>query len=215
MKTTASRFDAVIFDCDGTLVDSEPLGLAAIAQEALALGVEPVHLADLDTMKGQSMATTLATIAQRWGRELPADFETTVRATMAESFKTQLQPMPGALALLQRLTVPYCVASNGPRAKTELTLLVTGLLPLLQGRIFSAYEVGAFKPSPALFLHAARAIGVAPERCVVVEDSTFGMRAGLAAGMRVCALGSPELLPAELQAQVRHLAALEELLDEL
>jgi HAD superfamily hydrolase (TIGR01509 family) len=216
MKTQlSSRFDAVIFDCHGTLVDSEPLGLAAIAQEVLALGIDPAYLADLDTMKGQSMATTLATIAQRWDHSLPPDFEATVRARMAESFKTQLQPMPGALTLLQRLTVPYCVATNGPRAKTELTLAVTGLLPLLRGRIFSAYEVGAFKPDPTLFVHAARSIGAVPERCVVVEDSTFGVRAGLAAGMQVYALRSPEPLPADVRQHVRHLSSLKELLDEL
>ena len=214
MKTPPiSHFSAVIFDCDGTLVDSEPLALAAIEHEALALGVQPSALADLHAMKGQSMASTLTTIAQRWGHPLPADFEATVRARMAESFKTQLQPMPGALALLQQLTIPYCVATNGPRAKTELTLSITGLLPLFQGRIFSAYELGAFKPDPALFLHAASSIGVKPERCVVVEDSTAGVRAGLAAGMHVCVLRSQQPLPADLQHHVRHLSSLEELLD--
>lgn len=186
-----SHFSAVIFDCDGTLVDSEPLALAAIEHEALALEVQPTELADLHTTKGQSMASTLATIAQRWGRSLPADFETTVRARMAEVFRQQLQPMPGALALLQRLKLPYCVATNGPRAMSELTLSVTGLLPLLQDRIFSAYEVGAFKPDPALFLHAARVMGVEPDQCLVVEDSTAGVRDGLAAGMHACVLHSP------------------------
>lgn len=98
MKTQlSSRFDAVIFDCDGTLVDSEPLGLAAIAQEVLALGIDSAYLADLDRMKGQSMAATLATIAQRSGHSLPSDFEATVRARMAASFRTQLQPMPGGI----------------------------------------------------------------------------------------------------------------------
>jgi HAD superfamily hydrolase (TIGR01509 family) len=207
-------FEAVIFDCDGTLVDSEPILQAAIEEQALALGVAPALLADLHEMKGQSMALTLATLGQRRGRPLPEDFEATVRARMAEIFRERLQPMPGALALLQRLAVPYCVATNGPRAKTELTLAVTGLLPLLRpDRIFSAYEVGAFKPDPALFLHAARALGVAPGRCAVVEDSASGVRAGLAAGMQVHVLRSAQPLPAELHGQVRHLDALEALLD--
>ncbi len=208
-----TSFDAVIFDCDGTLVDSEPILLAAVEEQALALGVAPALLADLHEMKGQSMALTLATIGQRRGRPLPGDFEATVRARMAETFKERLQPMPGAQALLRRLALPFCVATNGPRAKTELTLSVTGLLPLLRpDRIFSAYEVGAFKPDPALFLHAARALGVAPERCAVVEDSPSGVRAGLAAGMQVHVLRSDHPLPTELHAQVRHLDALEELL---
>jgi HAD superfamily hydrolase (TIGR01509 family) len=117
------------------------------------------------------------------------------------------------LGLLQRLEVPYCVATNGPRVKTELTLSITGLLPLLQDRIFSAYEVGAFKPDPTLFLHAARVMDVEPARCLVVEDSAAGVRAGLAAGMHVCVLHSPQPLPAELRNRVHHLSLLEELLD--
>ncbi|WP_298235716.1 HAD-IA family hydrolase [uncultured Azohydromonas sp.] len=209
-----TSFDAVIFDCDGTLVDSEPILLATVEEQALALGVAPALLADLHEMKGQSMALTLATIGQRRGRPLPEDFEATVRARMAETLKERLQPMPGARALLRRLALPFCVATNGPRAKTELTLSITGLLPLLRpDRIFSAYEVGAFKPDPALFLHAARALGVAPGRCAVVEDSPSGVRAGLAAGMQVHVLRSAQPLPTELHARVRHLDALEELLD--
>jgi HAD superfamily hydrolase (TIGR01509 family) len=212
-KQRVSQFSAVIFDCDGTLVDSEPLSLAAIEHEALALGVRPSVLANLHAMKGQSMVSTLTTIAQGWGHPLPTDFEATVRARMADTFRTQLQPMPGALALLQRLKLPYCVATNGPRAKTELTLSITGLLPLLQDRIFSAYDVGAFKPDPALFLHAARFMGIEPERCLVVEDSAAGVRAGLAAGMHVCVLRSAQALPVELRDRVWYLSLLEELLD--
>ncbi|WP_157269488.1 HAD family hydrolase [Azohydromonas aeria] len=211
---TPISFDAVIFDCDGTLVDSEPILAATVREQALALGVAPALLEDLHAMKGQSMALTLSLIARRWGRPLPADFEATVRARMAEVFQERLQPMPGAQALLRRLRLPCCVATNGPRAKTELTLALTGLLPLLRpDRIFSAYDVGAFKPDPALFLHAARALGVAPGRCAVVEDSESGVRAGLAAGMQVHVLRSAQPLPAPLHERVRHLDTLEALID--
>jgi HAD superfamily hydrolase (TIGR01509 family) len=207
-------FDAVIFDCDGTLVDSEPILHAAVCDEAVALGLAADRLPAPEDFKGQSMLLTMALVAQRLGRPLPADFEATVRGRMAETFRERLQPMPGALALLQRLTVPFCVATNGPRAKTELTLGVTGLLPLVGGeRIFSAYDIGAYKPDPTLFLHAARALGVAPQRCAVVEDSEAGVRAGLAAGMRVHVLRSAHALPDELHARVRHLGALGELLE--
>jgi HAD superfamily hydrolase (TIGR01509 family) len=112
-----------------------------------------------------------------------------VRLRMAEAFRLRLQPMPGARELLASLTLPFCVASSGPRAKIELSLSLTGLAPLVNGRIFSSYDVGTWKPEPGIFLHAAAALGVAPSECAVVEDSEPGVRAGLAAGMRVFAYG--------------------------
>ncbi|XXY14999.1 HAD-IA family hydrolase [Sorangium sp. So ce216] len=99
-----------------------------------------------------------------------------------------LRPMDGALALVSALSIPFCVASSGPREKIELSLSVTGLSPFFSGRIFSSYEVGAWKPDPGLFLHAAGAMGIPPSGCVVVEDSGPGIAAGLAAGMTVVAL---------------------------
>ena len=87
--------------------------------------------------------------------------------------------------VLQDLQLPYCVASSGPREKIELSLYTTGLLHYFQGRIFSAYEVGSWKPAPGLFLHAAHALSVPPERCAVIEDSVLGVQAGRAAGMTV------------------------------
>jgi HAD superfamily hydrolase (TIGR01509 family) len=203
--------DAVIFDCDGTLVDSEPLGFSAILAEARALGIELMSEEDLFPLKGQSMATCLQAVQRRYGQPLPDDFEATLRKSMAAAFRDRLQPMPGALEMLRSLKLPYCVASNGPREKIELTLEITGLLPLFRGRVFSAYEVGSFKPEPGLFLHAARAMGVVPERCAVVEDSVAGVRAGLAAGMSVYALRSPQPLPPDLAGQVQNLDRLDEL----
>lgn len=87
--------------------------------------------------------------------------------------------------MLRQLDRPYCVASSGPRDKIEHSLSITGLLGYFPGRIFSAYDVGSWKPDPGLFLHAAETMGVAPERCAVVEDSVLGVQAGVAAGMTV------------------------------
>ena len=201
---------AVIFDCDGTLVDSEPIALAAWAQEARTLD-PPVLFDDdeLQVLKGQGISFTLSFLARHFGRPLPPDFELRARERMAQAFRERLQPIPGALALLQSLKLPYCVASNGPRQKMELTLGVTGLLPWLDGRIFSAYEVGSFKPDPGLFLHAARELGVVPQRCAVVEDSPAGIEAGLAAGMTVYALPAAAPLPPEWAARVLLIDGLE------
>lgn len=113
-----------------------------------------------------------------------------MRRRTADVFHRRLRPIEGALELLESLTVPFCVASSGPREKIELSLRTTGLLPLIGDRIFSAYEIGSWKPHPGLFLHAAAAMGVPASSCGVVEDSEPGIEAGVAAGMHVFAFGS-------------------------
>jgi HAD superfamily hydrolase (TIGR01509 family) len=210
---SGASIGAVIFDCDGTLVDSEPIAAAAWADEVRALDpAVALDDDDLQALKGQGLPFVLDFLGQRIGRALPHDIETRVRHRMAVAFRERLQPIPGAMELLQSLSLPYCVASNGPRQKMELTLGVTGLLPWLQGRIFSAYEVGSFKPEPGLFLHAARELGVAPERCAVVEDSLTGIEAGLAAGMTVYALPAAAPLPREWAARVQPIDGLHALM---
>lgn len=197
---------AVIFDCDGTLVDSEGLGAevlsAALAEEGFAMPPAEVLLA----FRGRRLLTALAEVEAQLGRPLAQDFIPRLHASTAIALQAGLREIPGALALLQSLTLPFCVASNAIRAKTELSLRLTGLLPHVGDRVFSAYEVGAWKPAPDLFLHAAAALGVAPAHCLVVEDSEPGVLAALAAGMRVVALqhgAPPAWLPAQVPAITR------------
>jgi len=119
---------------------------------------------------------------------------------MAARFRSDLQAIEGVHSALERIDFPTCVASSGPREKILLSLELTGLLSRFTDRIFSAYEVGSWKPDPGLFLHAASALGVKPEACVVIEDSLPGVQAGIAAGMRVYAYtpdGDPQLLAQE------------------
>lgn len=178
-------FEAIIFDCDGTLVDSEALGNQVLVECVAELGLEFPLKEALALFTGRKMGDSIAIIEQRLGRKVPAEFVPDMRRRMGEVFKARLQPMPGVRELLPELTTPYCVASNGPREKMELSLDITGLLPYFQGRIISAYDIGSWKPEPGLFLHAADVMGVAPERCAVVEDSALGAWAGKAAGMTV------------------------------
>jgi HAD superfamily hydrolase (TIGR01509 family) len=203
--------NAVIFDCDGTLVDSEPLGLEVLLRESRALGAHWASDADVLVLKGRPMAAALREIEQRIGHPLPPGFEDAVRLAMAEAFRDRLAPIPDAASALAALHVPYCVASNGPRHKIELTLGLTGLLPLFQGRVFSAYDVGSWKPDPGLFLYAANEMGAEPAQCVVVEDSESGVRAGLAAGMSVYLLRSAQPLPTDLAAHVHMLESLSDI----
>ena len=106
-------------------------------------------------------------------------------ARCSGAFEADLQAIEGIHAALAAITIPGCVVSNGPMSKLTHTLGLTKLLGHFEGRIFSAYDVGSWKSDPGLFLHAARALGIDPSRCVVVEDSLSGVRAAKAAGMRV------------------------------
>lgn len=197
------RIDAVLFDCDGVLVDSERIATECIVKFAARFGARFEFDEALERFTGARMADNLRDIEERGGCTLPDDFEERLRARMATEFETRIRPVDGALALVEALAVPYCVVSNGPRSKMEVTLGVTGLLEHFAGRIVSAYEVGAWKPDPELFLHAARILEVAPGRCAVVEDSGYGIAAGLAAGMQVFALAPTARMPALPEGVIR------------
>ncbi|WP_083686236.1 HAD family hydrolase [Rhodoferax koreense] len=204
---------ALIFDCDGTLVDSEDIGIAAMHAHALPYGLT-LTLDDVATdFRGKSMARNVAELARHSARPFPDDFTATAREAMAHRFRRELKPMPGALEFIARLELPFCVATNGPRDKTELTLGLTGLLPYFEGRIYCAYEVGHFKPEPQLFLQAAAGLGVAPEHCAVVEDSVPGIQAGLAAGMQVFSLCHPETIPPALAGRITQISGVSDLKD--
>lgn len=173
----------IIFDLDGTLVDSERLCSQGY------LDLIPEITDPLETFyrryRGGQMAAIARSIEERFGVKLPPDFETPYRERVAELLERHLQIVPGVEQMLDALKQPYCVASNGPQKKMRHSLGLTGLLPRFEGRLYSAYDIGHWKPDPRLFLHAAQQMGFAPDQCVVVEDSEPGVIAALAAGMRV------------------------------
>ena len=182
---------AIIFDADGTLVDSELAGLDVMRAVARLHGLSLTREYAHTHFRGVRMAHSIAWITSQLGRTEPGfeeELTRQVRKATEARFRQGLAALPGAHALLQGLKIPFCVATNGPLEKVELTLTLTKLRPFFGDRIFSAYEVGSFKPEPGLFLHAAAALGVAPPHCAVVEDSLPGVMAGLEAGMQVFCL---------------------------
>jgi HAD superfamily hydrolase (TIGR01509 family) len=124
-------------------------------------------------------------IEERIGRRVnwQVEFEHRVR----EVCERELVPVEGVLAALDEITVPSCVASSSSHAMLNFKLGLTGLAERFAGRIFSADDVAHGKPDPAVFLFAAAAMGAAPDRCAVIEDSVSGVEAGVAAGMSVFA----------------------------
>lgn len=200
-----TRPKAVIFDCDGTLVDSETSGITAMHEQACKLGYAmPLDYALLE-FRGKRMAACFAMIEKGLGHPVPQDFEATVRQAMALKFRATVTAMPGAVPLLQGLrqaAIPYGIASNGPQEKMVLTLGIAGLSGYFSQYVFSAYEVGHWKPDPQLFLHTAREMAIAPSDCVVVEDSLSGIAAGLAAGMRVYSMCEPSTISADIAGRI-------------
>ncbi len=178
----------IVFDCDGVLVDSEPIANRVMAEAIAALGW-PLSTADcIARFKGHHFDTIIADIEDRLGRPVPADWLPNMRAATDAAFERELQAVPGVVAALDAVAdggLATCVASQGPLEKMAVSLGVTGLRARFEGRTFSAYQVARGKPHPDLFLFAAAAMGVAPQACVVIEDSSLGVTAARVAGMRV------------------------------
>jgi HAD superfamily hydrolase (TIGR01509 family) len=183
----------LIFDCDGVLVDSERLSHGVLQQMLAELGVVLSFDATVERFIGTSLPVCLARVGELLGGTLPEDFRSRFGQRTRAAFEAGLKPVAGVEPLLAALRTPYCVASNGNRAKVEFTLGHTGLLPRFAGRIFTADDVLHPKPAPDLFLHAARSLGAAPRRTIVVEDTPTGIAAAKAAGMR--AIGFAAMTP--------------------
>lgn len=184
-STAPTRIDAVIFDCDGTLVDSETLSAEVILEMLAEHGIALDHADMLERARGRQFAMIVDELRAEFPHAVADDFIQDFRARTMKVFHQRLQPIAGAVALVEALHLPMCVASNAPRNKIEACLEITGMLSHFEGRIVSAYEVGAWKPDPALVLAACALFDLPPERCLLVEDSVAGVEAGIAAGVHV------------------------------
>jgi HAD superfamily hydrolase (TIGR01509 family) len=178
-------FELVIFDCDGVLVDSEPLSNRILAERLTAIGLPTTTEDSIRDYMGRSWKSDQEVIERRLGRPLPYGWVDAYHAEVFAAFERELEPVPGIAAALDAIDLPTCVASSSAHPRIRTALRATGLLERFDGRIFSSTDVEHGKPAPDLFLHAAAAMGAEPGRCVVVEDAPAGVQAGLAAGMTV------------------------------
>ncbi len=181
---------AVLFDCDGVLADSEGLVNAIVAEDLTARGWRISADQARETFLGMASSAMRPIIEARVG-PLPHDWVGALSERIAEEMHRSLQPIPGALAAVAAVRaagIPIAVASNSARQELLAKLQRIGLEEAFAGRAFSYEDVPRPKPAPDLFLAAARSCGMAPEACVVVEDSLLGGRAGIAAGCRVLGL---------------------------
>jgi len=199
-KASFNSGPLVIFDCDGVLVDSEPLSVRVLVEALNRHGVDMAEEEAYQRFLGRSLATMRQVMDEEYGFHTGPEFLEGLRIDLYDLFKTDLQPIPGiaeTLDALALLNLPRCVASSSQPERIRLSLAITGILDKLEPHIFSASMVKNGKPAPDLFLHAADQMGVAPEKCIVIEDSPAGIEAAHRAGMTVFAFtgGSHACVP--------------------
>lgn len=184
---TTTRPDLVIFDCDGVLVDTERIAVRVDAEVLAQLGWPLTDEEIIQRFLGRTQRHMYDEIEAHFEGRLPDGWEVDFERRYLAALDVELKPVEGVVDVLDVLDVhdvATCVASSGSHEKMRHTLGHTGLYDRFDGRIFSATEVAHGKPEPDLFLHAAERMGVEPSRCVVVEDSHYGVQAARTAGMR-------------------------------
>ncbi|WP_073956788.1 HAD family phosphatase [Thalassospira sp. TSL5-1] len=177
---------AVLFDCDGVLVNSEPISLSTLVDVLVHFGA-PLSVEDVARLfTGRSSAAPIQYIFDQTGRDVNAEFKPYFYEKLFARYETELRKIDGidgVLAALKARGIPFCISSSSSVQRLETTMRLTGLGPWFEGRIYSADFVANGKPAPDLFLYAAQDMGFAPENCLVVEDSVAGAQAAIAAGM--------------------------------
>ncbi|TBN41825.1 HAD family hydrolase [Paracoccus subflavus] len=173
----------IILDCDGVIADSEILSATVLIDQLAALGIAVTPEDVRRDFLGRSFPTVAATIRRQFGNPLPPTFEADYRSRLLDRFATDLRPTPGVLPILEGLPLPACIATSSSPQRVERTLQILGL----SGRfpVFTTSQVPRGKPAPDLFLFAAARMGFPPDKALVIEDSTPGIAAAQAAGMRV------------------------------
>jgi len=180
-----NKYKCIIFDCDGVLVDSEPIANAVLVEMANDYGANIDLEYAMTHFKGGSMQGCVDKISKLVKEPLPDHFIETYRKRSFVAFKNDVKPVEGVKNVLDNLDIPFCVASSGPVEKIRFNLELTGLLPYFENRIFSCYTINKWKPNPAVFLWAADIMGFKPKDCLIIEDSLTGIKAAKNGGFDV------------------------------
>lgn len=174
----------IIFDCNGVLVDSEPIAAAVAAAEFARAGITVTPEIIVRYFFGRRPADMYAAVEAATRRKLPADFASKLAAATLGRFSEELRPMPHVAHALSWLRGPKCVASSSPIERIRASLEVTDLARFFEPNLFTASDVANGKPAPDLLLHAAGRMQARPAECIVVEDSPAGVTAAVTAGMQ-------------------------------
>jgi HAD superfamily hydrolase (TIGR01509 family) len=187
--------ELIIFDCDGVLVDSELIANTVFMNILNELGLNLTLNMMYKNFVGHSSTQCMHIIEKMLGASPPANLEDRYKEEINQALKKHVKPVNGIADVLNNLTIPYCVASSGTHEKMNTTLGATDLLKYFKGKMFSTTEVPEGKPHPDIYLYAAKKMGVAPQHCLVVEDTPLGVQGGISAGMTV--FGYAELMSSQ------------------
>ena len=182
-----SKYKCIIFDCDGVLVDSEPIGNQVLVDMANELGANINLDYGFKHFKGNALSVVADHVSRLTNNPLPNNFIEEYRRRSYEAFRENIKPVDGIKDIIENLKIPFCVASSGPEKKIKLNLELTGLLPYFESEIFSCYAIQKWKPEPDIFLLAAKTMGFEPSECLVIEDSFVGVQAAKNGGFDVFA----------------------------
>jgi HAD superfamily hydrolase (TIGR01509 family) len=190
---SALPFEAVLFDCDGVLVDSEPITLRVMTDSLNELGLNMTFEKTVARFIGKTLDKEIPTIEREIGRPVPSDWLLRFRQARNIALENEIQLVPGIIDTLNQLDakgIPYAVASGADSAKMQITLGKTGLLARFSHALVGSDMVAATKPAPDVYLLAAKMLKVDPKRCLVVDDTQTGVRAGVASGATVFGFSS-------------------------
>ncbi|MDX5630490.1 MULTISPECIES: 6-phosphogluconate phosphatase [unclassified Brenneria] len=180
------RIECVLFDCDGTLVDSEVLCCQAYVNVFIPYGVKLSLEEVIKNYKGMKLHEIITRISRKHGVAVSMeDAISHYRQEIKRLFDESLQPINGARELLALINVPIAVVSNGPVSKMQQSLGLTNMLEYFGDHLYSGYDLQKWKPDPAVIFYAAEQMQVPVQHCILVEDSTSGVQAGIAAGIPV------------------------------
>ena len=183
MRRKLRDISLVIFDCDGVLVDSEYLSATVLIEVFAQIGIRIDLPFVYANFVGHSFSTVAAKYARQHGTNVADSFESDYRNKLLERFIGRLNAMPGVAGVLNNLAVPYCLASGSSPTRVNRSLEIAGLSTMFSDRIFTTTMVKRGKPAPDIFLHAAETMNISPQKCLVIEDSSTGIAAAIAAGM--------------------------------
>lgn len=207
------KIKAVIFDCDGTLVNSEAPTASLITEILLKDGYETNFEEILNISRGVKLSTLGNKLQTLFSDLDPNKFIQTYNENILKKLEADLVPDPTIVKLLKYFPVAMCVASNGSLERTRLALKASNLLQFFDGFIVSAYEINAWKPDPQIILHSSSILKVHPSECLVIDDSIDGLKAGLAAGAQIAAFRIPQEKLGELGNSVTQLNNLSEVIE--
>ena len=200
---------AILYDCDGTLIDSEHIA-GSVCAEALTRVGYPITMEEFNgRFNGVPVKETWAMLRAEIPFELPEGFNEAINAKIHQLMDTELESLPGAAEAIQKIGGRKAVASSTQRPRLLKNLEFVGLAPLFGEHIYSATQVARGKPAPDVFLFAASQIGADPAECIVIEDSVAGVTAGLRAGMRVIGFHGASNGITDLDARLKAAGALE------